>query len=333
MQAAERQLVSVGGRRPIIAVAAVIAIPAIIVVSTVVTVFAIIAMVIVGHSAPFAVATIDHFKIGATAAIDPDALSVVAPCAVVDAVSLAALADNKNAITRIDTTAMALHVVRRAIEQRRSAILPVSRDPKVGATATVHPNSPGPVAPRATHNAAGFAPLAGQAHAEARVGGTPVEVHVVGCAVDVVFLPKTFKFRAADLKIRSTSSVNPDAAVVIPPRPVEDALRLAALFDQFSATMGIDRAPMPLHVVGRAGDRHTLRQWRGANCGGCRPDPGDKGQGAEDQARTDKCQWHPSRKFHGGTLRFMTWPKTPRIPAADPALCSKVNGEAVAAPR
>src|SRR5215469_8756002 len=115
-----------------------IPIPIVVAISTVTAIAAIIIIPI----APFALAPIDNFKVSSAPLIDPDAIPLVAPGTTEDAVGFAALPDDKDAVARIDQTTVAPHVIRCAVDQRGRPVRPVTRDEKVRAAATVHPNSP-----------------------------------------------------------------------------------------------------------------------------------------------------------------------------------------------
>lgn len=93
--------ISVGGGRPVVAILTVVAVLTIITIAVLAVMdhaVLTIAVVIVVPIAPLAIATIDRFKVGSAAAIDPDALAIVPPGAAVDAVGLAASTDDENPI-------------------------------------------------------------------------------------------------------------------------------------------------------------------------------------------------------------------------------------------
>src|SRR6266852_9642353 len=136
--------------------------------------------------APFAVAAIDHLEVGAAATIDPDAVAVVAPCTVEDAIGFTALANDEDAVERVDGTEVRPHIVGGAVDECGGAGLPVSGDAEVRTAAAVNPNATFAVAPSFAVDATGLAALANQAHTEAGIGGTPDALHGIGGAVDHV---------------------------------------------------------------------------------------------------------------------------------------------------
>src|SRR4030095_5064061 len=101
------------------------------------------------------VALATNFKIGATAAIHPDAAFVITPRAPVDAGRVAALAQDPNAGKGVGRATAKIEVVRRAIENSAAAVIaaiPIiaviiavapfrSIHDKVRAAATVNPNA------------------------------------------------------------------------------------------------------------------------------------------------------------------------------------------------
>src|SRR5215472_3703973 len=56
-------------------------------------------------------------EVGAATAVDPDAVAVVSPSAIVDAVGITALPDDAHAASGRDAAVVALHIVPRAIDR------------------------------------------------------------------------------------------------------------------------------------------------------------------------------------------------------------------------
>src|SRR6266851_33162 len=166
----------VGMGRAVVTVTAVIAIPT----------AAVIIVPVARPRAPFAVVAIDYFEVGTTAAIDPDAIAVISPGAVENAIGFTALAHDEDTIQRIYSAEIALHVIGGAIDQGGGAGLPVAGNGKVRAAATIRPNTALAVTPGLALDAGSFAALANQAHAEAGIRGAPNAFHVIGSAIDHV---------------------------------------------------------------------------------------------------------------------------------------------------
>src|SRR5712672_363633 len=114
-----------------VAIAVMVAIPA----------AAVVVVPVAGPFTPFAVAAVDNFEIGAAAAIDPDAVAVVSPSAIEDAIGFAALADDEDAIAGVRGADIAVHVIGGAIDEACGSRLPVTGDGKVGAAAAVNPDA------------------------------------------------------------------------------------------------------------------------------------------------------------------------------------------------
>src|SRR5215470_19982977 len=88
---------------------------------------------------------------------------------------------------------MTPHVIRCAIHKRGGPVCPIPRNEKISAAAAIHPDPAPSISPCAAGNASCFAPLAHQANTKARVGGTPVEVHVIRRAIHMIFLAEAGK--------------------------------------------------------------------------------------------------------------------------------------------
>jgi len=284
----------------IVAVTAAIAIIPIAVVITVAGMVAVPALTIIvapvaGPFAPFAVAAVDDFEVGAAPAVDPNAVAVVAPGTIENAIGFAALADDKDAVAGVNGAEVAVHVVGGAINEAGGTRLPVSGDAEVGATAAVHPDAALAVAPGLALDTSGLAALPNHAHAEAGIGRAPGAPHVIRGAIDNVgFAPATklvvgsteCTFLAgvailvgiairvmiavviisvldhngsqnSDFKLRAATVINPDAIFIEAPRIILDAFGLAFLVDHLHAASGVNLADAAMHVIGLT--RHSQR--------------------------------------------------------------------------
>src|ERR1700688_169680 len=190
----ERKLVR--GWRMIVAVAIVVAIPLAVTVGPIVTIAgtavvavpapAVVVVPVARPLAPFAVAAVNDFKVGAAPTIYPDAFAIITPSAVEDAIGLAALADDEDAVARVHRAKIAVHVIGRAVDQGSRFRLPVAGNAEVGAAAAIRPDSALAIAPRLAFDARGLATLANQVHPKAGICGAPDAFHGVGGAIDHV---------------------------------------------------------------------------------------------------------------------------------------------------
>src|ERR1700686_1731631 len=173
---------------PVITITVSIAIAIIVTVAGMVAVpaAAVVVVPVARPFAPFAVAAVDNFEVGAAATIYPDAVAVVTPSAVEDAVGLAALTYDEDTVARVGGAEIALHVVGWAVDEGRGFRLPVSGYAEVRAASPIGPDSALAIAPSLAFGTGGFAALANQVHAETRVCGAPHALHGVGCAIDHV---------------------------------------------------------------------------------------------------------------------------------------------------
>src|ERR1700676_137789 len=238
--------------------------------------------------APFAVAAVDNFEVGAAATIDPDPVAVVTPSAVEDAVGLTALAHDEDTVARVGGAEIALHVIGWAVDEGRGFRLPVAGNAEVRSAATIGPDSALAIAPSLAFDAGGLATLANQVHAETRIRGAPNALHIVGGAIDHVGVAKPtelvvavteFALTAVVVAIRimapvvvtatldhhgglngylelgAAAMVNPDSVLVVAPTAVLDALGFALLVDHLNAAGGIRCAHVAAHIVRSA--RHA----------------------------------------------------------------------------
>src|SRR5258708_2743315 len=175
-----RELVKVG--RAVVAVAVFVAIAITIAVTAGIAIptAAVIIVPVARPRAPFAVVAIDYFEVGATAAIDPDAVAVISPGAVENAIGFTALAHDEDTIQRIYSAEIALHVIGGAIDQGGGASLPVAGNGEVRAAATIDPDASIVIAPGAILNALGFAFLVDHLYSAGGIDGANVTTHVVG---------------------------------------------------------------------------------------------------------------------------------------------------------
>jgi len=298
----------------VVAVARMIAVPA----------AAVVVAPVACPFAPFTVATVDDFEIGAAASVDPDTLAVITPGAVVNAIGFAALADDEDAVARVNRAEIAVHVIGRAVQQGGGARLPVAGNAEIGAAAAVDPNAALSGAPRLALYAGGLAALANHAHAKAGIGRTPRAPHVIGGAVNHVGFAEAAEFAvtgvfaiaavvtvvdalandhrrgglSADFEIGAAAVIDPDSTIVVAPGAIQNALGVALLVDHLYATGGVNETNMAVHIVGRA--RHAqsgLRCWSGVE----RP----ASEGNHQQNGSTQTQ-ETGKTLHVGTLHFRT---------------------------
>src|SRR5712671_3429015 len=112
-----------------IAIAVMVAIPA----------AAVVVVPVARPFTPFAIAAVDDFEVGAAAAVDPDAVAVVSPSAIEDAIGFAALADDEDAIAGVSGAEIAVHVIGGAIDEAGGSRFPVTGDGEIGTAAAVDP--------------------------------------------------------------------------------------------------------------------------------------------------------------------------------------------------
>ena len=271
----------------VVAVAVIVAVAVMIAIMVAIPAAAVVIAPVAGPFAPLALAAIDDLEIGAAAAIDPDAVAIVAPRAIEDAIGFAALADDEDTVTRINGTESALHVIGRAVDQGGGVSLPVSGNAEIGTATAVDPDAALAIAPGLAFNASGLAALANHAHAEASIGRTPGAAHIIGGAVNHVgFAPSAEVAIAiatavvvsvvaaimaddngwslgAYFEFRTAAAIDPDSPIVVAPAATLNALGLALLVNHLNAAGGIHEANVPVHVVRIA--RHSqggLRGWR-----------------------------------------------------------------------
>src|SRR6202040_1991524 len=102
-----------------IAISVTVVAVAIVTVTGVITIpaAAIVVAPVAGPFTPFAVAAVYDFEVGAAAAINPDAVAVIAPSAVEETIGFAALANDENTVARVNGAGLAIHVIGGAIDQ------------------------------------------------------------------------------------------------------------------------------------------------------------------------------------------------------------------------
>src|SRR5438067_7637931 len=145
----------------------------------------------------------------------------------------------------------------------------LTSDDKLRATTISHPNAAAVVAPGAIERARGFAQLACQTHAGARVGAATVRVAVIGFARDVVFATITIvtvsaaAMMSAEDEFGAASIIDPNTAVVVSPRAAFDAAALAELTRELHAEMRVGGAPVTMAVLRFADDRFVALRENG----------------------------------------------------------------------
>jgi hypothetical protein len=231
---------------------------------------------------PFTVATVDDFEISAAATVDPDAVAVIAPGAVVDAIGFAALANDEDAVASVNGAEIAVHVIGGAVEESGGARLPIAGNAEIGAAATVDPNAALTITPGLTLNASGLAALANHTHAEASISRAPSAPHIIGGAINHVVFAKAAKLAiagvlaiavmvavvttlannegrglSAHFELRAAAVIDPDSTIVEAPSAIQNALGLALLVDHLHSASGVNETNMAVHIVGGAGHSQT----------------------------------------------------------------------------
>src|SRR6266446_4203421 len=278
---------------------------------------AVVVVPVAGPFAPLALAAIYDLEVGAAAAINPDAVAIVAPGAIEDAV------------TRVNGTESALHVVGRAVDQGGGVSLPVSGNAEIGTAAAVDPDTALAITPGLAFDASGLAALANHAHAESRIGRTPGTPHIIGGAVNHVgFAPSAEVAIAiatavvvsvvaaimaddngwslgAYFEFRTAAVIDPDSAIVVAPGAILNALGLAFLVNHLNAAGGIHEANVPVHVVRIA--RHSqsgLRGWRCVSGPAPGSDCEDERCGKECEQRENQFSRNGMNALHNGISPF-----------------------------
>jgi hypothetical protein len=234
---------------------AVVAIPVVVTITVAVVIAvpaaAVIVAPVVRPFAPFTVAAVDDFEIGATAAVDPNAVAVIAPGAIEDAIGFATLADDEDAVARVRGAELAIHVVGGAVDERGGAGLPVASDAEIGTAAAVNPNAALAETPSLALDASGLAALANQAHTEARIGGAPGALHVVCGAVDHVGIAEAAEvvIMAAELTVASAVVANSVVVAVVIPSCVVVASAVNTKKEKLLIVTGIWRKDLEMSSI------------------------------------------------------------------------------------
>src|SRR5579885_1337125 len=203
------------------------------------------------------------FKVGAAAAIHPNALAVVAPGTALHASGAAVLFDQLHAAARIRGAIVAMHVVGSTVNCRcrlvgvatAAAAAHAASDGnfKIGAAAAIHPNAPAIRAPGTPLDAFRTAALLYEPHAAVAARVTNMAMHVIGGAIDAdgvrLIVPVAVVVAAANFKVGAAAAVHPDAAVVVAPGRAIETIGIAALADQPHAVAGVGIAVMHPHIV------------------------------------------------------------------------------------
>src|SRR5882762_2443929 len=180
-----------------IAIAVMVAIPA----------AAVVIVPVAGPFTPFAVAAVDNFEIGAAAAIDPDAVAVVSPSAIEDAIGFATLADDEDAIAGINAAEIAVHMVGGAIDEAGRSRFPISANAEIRATPAINPYAALARTPGLALDASSLAALTNHADAETGIGWTPGSPHVIGRAVHRIGFAPAAESVVATAEIRVTAPI------------------------------------------------------------------------------------------------------------------------------
>src|SRR5579864_7413884 len=111
-----------------------IAVPISVVVTAVVAIpaLAVVVAPVARPLAPFAIVAVHDFKVGPAATIHPDTVAVVTPGAAENTVGLTALADDEDAVTRVNRAEIAVHKIGGAVDQGSRFRLPVPGNAEVG---------------------------------------------------------------------------------------------------------------------------------------------------------------------------------------------------------
>jgi len=233
-----------------------------------------------------------NFKVGAAAAVHPDAAVVVAPGRAIETIGIAALADQPHAVAGVGIAVMHPHIVRGACGGlRRSRAVPVrAAELEVRAAPAIHPNAAAVVPPGTPVRAIGVTAAAREADPVARVHGTEVASHVIGSAIDRVALAVAAPVRYAGLEIGAAAAVHPDAAVIVAPSPAEIAWRTAALAHKLHAAARVRLARVPVHVVRRASDGLRLGRREGSRRSFVRTSHEKEGDGTREHGERNQTQ-------------------------------------------
>jgi len=223
------------------------------------------------------------FEVGAAAAIDPDAAGVVAPGDAIDAVGVAALANDANAAHGVDGANVPAAVVGGAVDDALLWRIPAGlADFEVGAAAAIDPNAVAIPAPRGAEGARRAAALADETNAAAGVHRAAIAAAVIGGAVDVVIVApagpgrrsgrrpghwRASRLRTgdeADGEVGAATAIDPDALAVPAPGLIEGAGGAAALVDELNTAAGVGGTIFAAAVVGGAVEigagGHALRR-------------------------------------------------------------------------
>jgi len=209
-------------------------------------------------------------KVGAAAAIDPDAATVMTPGSSLDAGCAADLAAQLDPAPQSAAAVVALAVVGGtgddlpltlplALPLTLPIALSVAADHELGAAAAVHPDALRIVAPGLALNAGGAADLARQLHAAAGVGVAVMAIAIVRGAGEGLSLSLTLSVAvSASGELSAAAAVHPDALHVVAPGLALNAGGAADLARQLHAAARVEVAVVAAAVVGRAGDGLAL---------------------------------------------------------------------------
>src|SRR5712671_3181135 len=222
-----------------VAIAVMVAIPA----------AAVVVVPVAGPFTPFAVAAVDNFEIGAAAAIDPDAVAVVSPSAIEDAIGFATLADDEDAIAGINAAEIAVHMVGGAIDEAGRSRFPISANAEIRATPAINPYAALARTPGLALDASSLAALTNHADAETGIGWTPGSAHVIGRAVHRIGFAPAAESVVATAEIRVTAPIVIGVAAVIAIPVIAAEISISAMVAHDLGPSAIDAKKNELLIV------------------------------------------------------------------------------------
>src|SRR5712672_1108908 len=210
---------------------------------------AVVVVPVAGPFTPFAIAAVNDFEVGAAAAIDPDAVAVVSPSAIEDAIGFATLADDEHAIAGINAAEIAVHMVGGAIDEAGRSRFPISANAEIRATPAVNPYAALAGTPSLALDAGGLAALANHADAETGIGWTPGSPHVIGRAVHRIGFAPAAECVVATAEIRVTAPIVIGVAAVIAIPVIAVEISISAMVDHDLGPSAIDAKKNELLII------------------------------------------------------------------------------------
>lgn len=126
------------------------------------------------------------FKIGAAATVNPDPSSIIAPCAAINTIRIAALTDDAGATLGIDGAAVAAAIVGGTVDGLLLRRLPARlSDLEIGTAAAINPNTLAIPAPGLTKGARRAAALINELNTSAGVGRAIFAATIFGRAIKI----------------------------------------------------------------------------------------------------------------------------------------------------